>query len=272
MKRKQAAAALVMAIALMSAVCSVAYGVPIANRFVAGAPVQTAAGARAIEKIQKGDRVWARDPGTGKTELKAVLQTFVHKAPAVVTLGFSQSAAGPVVEHITCTPQHPFYVAGRGFVQAGELGIGTQIVTRAGPALFLKTVSRRNEPAGVPVYNFEVEGDHTYFVGSAGEGLWVHNDCPGQVFYRGGPSLSPRPSELKMDGNLVLPRRGPSLNVDPAKVERFGGAYRVDQVADELQVVQRGRDPGHFEIIPRETMPYGEYVGHLESVVLTPNG
>ena len=193
MRRKQATAVLVMAIALMNTLCSVACGSPIANRFVAGTPVQTPAGPRAIEKLRKGDKVCARDPSTGKTELKSVLQTIVHKAPAVVVLGFSQSAAGPVAERITCTPQHPFYVKDKGFVSAGELGIGTQIVTRAGPALFLKTVSRRNEPAGVLVYNFEVEGDHTYFVGAAGDGLWVHNDCPGDFTVPPGNTTHPVP-------------------------------------------------------------------------------
>ena len=37
-------------------------------------------------------------------------------------------------------------------------------------------------PAGITVYNFEVEGDHTYFV-EDGQGrktaLWVHNRCGG---------------------------------------------------------------------------------------------
>ena len=29
----------------------------------------------------------------------------------------------------------------------------------------------------VNVYNFEVAGDHTYFVDQGGEPVWVHNDC-----------------------------------------------------------------------------------------------
>jgi hypothetical protein len=28
-----------------------------------------------------------------------------------------------------------------------------------------------------PVYNFEVEGDHSYFVGLLGQGICVHNNC-----------------------------------------------------------------------------------------------
>jgi hypothetical protein len=34
---------------------------------------------------------------------------------------------------------------------------------------------RHHWAAGVAVYNIEVEGDHTYFVGNNGE--WVHNLC-----------------------------------------------------------------------------------------------
>jgi len=36
---------------------------------------------------------------------------------------------------------------------------------------------RHSDAAGVAVYNLEVEGDHTYFVGNTSGGVWVHNDC-----------------------------------------------------------------------------------------------
>src|SRR5687767_14249939 len=76
-------------------------------------------------------------------------------------------------ERIETTHEHPFYVEGKGFVPVGELGIGTSIVTRAGPAIELVKVERKDAPA--TVYNFEVEEFHTYFVGDLA--LWVHNDC-----------------------------------------------------------------------------------------------
>jgi len=50
------------------------------------------------------------------------------------------------------------------------LGIGTSIVTRAGPSVQLVSVSSGQAQA---VYNFEVADFHTYFVG-LGE-VWVHN-------------------------------------------------------------------------------------------------
>ena len=266
MRRKQATAVLVMAIALMNTLCSVACGSPIANRFVAGTP-ESAAGPRAIEKLRKGDKVWARDPSTGKTELKSVLQTIVHMAPAVVVLGFSQSAAGPVVEQITCTPQHPFYVKDKGFVSAGELGIGTQIVTRAGPALFLKTVSRRNEPAGVLVYNFEVEGDHTYFVGAAGDGLWVHNDCPGDFTVPPGNTTHPVPmtpedaldtaADWLGDGYYETPGRG----AGPSGVYRSVDGQRMFRMTDYDLSGHNGRVAPHVNF--EQFGANGTWVGNL---------
>jgi len=77
-------------------------------------------------------------------------------------------------ETIETTAEHPFYVDGKGFVPAGELGIGTSIVTRAGPSLRLHAADSHRRQS--TVYNLEVEDFHTYFVGKAK--LWVHNlDC-----------------------------------------------------------------------------------------------
>jgi hypothetical protein len=59
----------------------------------------------------------------------------------------------------------------------GSLGIGTLVVTRAGPSVVVHSLVRHHSAAGVAVYNVEVEGDHTYFVGNASGGEWVHNDC-----------------------------------------------------------------------------------------------
>ena len=76
-------------------------------------------------------------------------------------------------ETIETTGEHPFYVAGEGFTPAGRLSIGNAIVTRAGPATRLVKAVWNAAPK--TVYNFTVEGDHTYFVGKNSGGLWVHN-------------------------------------------------------------------------------------------------
>ena len=93
-------------------------------------------------------------------------------------------------ETITCTPEHPLFVQGQGWVEAGSVGIGTSIVTRAGPALQVTDLTWEKNKAeelaagsagssfgGYTVYNLTVDGDHTFFVGAAGGGTWVHNAC-----------------------------------------------------------------------------------------------
>ena len=49
----------------------------------------------------------------------------------------------------------------------------------------VKAFERRILSRKVLVYNFEVEGNHTYFVG---DGVWVHNACkgPGNNLTKGG--------------------------------------------------------------------------------------
>jgi len=151
------------------------------NCFAAGTPVQMADGTtKPIERVREGDLVKSRNPATGVTEAKQVTETFSHVAPQVLTLTLSDPKTGLPVEHLVCTPEHPFYVDGKGFVLAGDLGIGTSLVTRAGPCLTLCSVEWQRDAAGAAggarVYNFTVTGDHTYFVGNTGGGAWVHND------------------------------------------------------------------------------------------------
>ena len=158
--------------------------------FVAGTPVQMTDGTtKPIEQIKIGDYVQSRDPNTGVTTAKQVTQTSAHTADATLTLTFSNGEA------IQTTPTHPFYVLGRGFVQANQLGIGTSIVTRAGPAATL--TARTNHTGSVRVYNFEVADFHTYFVGKSDGGLWVHNS--------GGcvPAIARTIGIVERDGDVV---------------------------------------------------------------------
>ena len=129
-----------------------------------------------IETIQKGQHVVSRDPQTGKTELRPVVQTFEHPATEIVELELANAETGAVVDKLRGTPEHPFFTS-TGIVPMGELAVGTQVHTRAGPMLTVKSSKREAHPEGIPVYNFEVEGDHTYFVGQANGGTWVHNSC-----------------------------------------------------------------------------------------------
>lgn len=74
---------------------------------------------------------------------------------------------------VTATPEHPFAVAGRGWIPAGSLVAGDRLLSLRGePAVLLQTsrVAR-----AVAVYNLTVERGHAYFVGD--DALLVHNAC-----------------------------------------------------------------------------------------------
>jgi RHS repeat-associated protein len=88
------------------------------------------------------------------------------------------------------------------------------------------------------------------------------------VVYRGGNSLRPNRGEVKFDKQtgMVLPQRGVSTNTDPAKVVKYGGAYRIQSLPKGLQFRQVGSDPGHYEIIPSEAMPWERYDELLDQI------
>lgn len=143
-----------------------------------------------IQNVEPGSLVATRDPQTGKTEFGRVVQTIQRQADALVTVRLADSKTGQAASALTCTPEHPFYVQGQGWVEAGSLAIGNSIVTRAGPPLVVQGVDWQRAKTGTKpytVYNLTVEGDHTFFVGSASGGTWVHN-------VRGGCGLKVDPS------------------------------------------------------------------------------
>jgi hypothetical protein len=89
--------------------------------------------------------------------------------------------------------------------------------------------------------------------------------------FRGGSDLTPRLGiDVIVDpaSGMLRTDRGISLFDDPARVERFGGAYEVASIPDALKVQQRGRDSGHYELMPAVPMTFEEYVALLGQVVL----
>ena len=76
-------------------------------------------------------------------------------------------------EEIVTTVDHPFYVNSRGFVKAGELAIGYELLDVNGNVLLVEkfNVELTDEPT--TVYNFQVDEFHTYHV--SGFGVLVHN-------------------------------------------------------------------------------------------------
>jgi hypothetical protein len=111
-------------------------------------------------------------------EYKQVTQLFRHTVTELDDVVIQ--AADGSLETIQCTPEHPFYVDGQGWTDAGDLVAGEHLVEPDGTEVTVVSSTMEAHPEGVTVYNFEVDGDHTYFVsadGQAVESVWVHNSC-----------------------------------------------------------------------------------------------
>ena len=134
--------------------------------FVAGTLVLTACGLVAIENIKAGDKVISTDPDTGVTEEKTVLEAFRRTVTELVHL----TIGGEV---ITTTHEHPFYVAGKGFVNAGKLRTKDILLDSKQNKLTIDDISFETSEVPTTVYNFKVSEFHTYCVGHIN--VLVHN-------------------------------------------------------------------------------------------------
>jgi len=158
--------------------------------FEAQTEIWTARGLVPIGEIRDGDLVIATDETTGHTMLRPVTRTFTRLGAPIVAVTLLVGASGQdgAAEAFNTTEEHPFYVEGRGWVPAQSLKSGDVVRTMASgvgqasaepgaalpaswPIAEVGTVEFTNRLA--TVYNFEVEGVHTYRVGAGG--VLVHN-------------------------------------------------------------------------------------------------
>ncbi|MFT8781444.1 hemagglutinin repeat-containing protein [Acetobacter orientalis] len=142
--------------------------------FVAGTPVLTPAGYRQIEALRVGDKVISRDEVSGLTVVEPILQRFHHHNQRILSVLVAKQNKQEV---LGATSGHPFYVIGRGWVEAGRLHHGDEIWNATGGALQVLAVAVR--PKVSDTYNFEVKKTHSYFVGRLR--AWVHNACAQDV-------------------------------------------------------------------------------------------
>ncbi|MDM9580199.1 polymorphic toxin-type HINT domain-containing protein [Nostoc sp. GT001] len=140
-------------------------GTQIRNCFVAGTEILTTEGIKNIEDIKVGDWVIADDPTTpGEIEARQVTDTFVRETTALVDLYVDG-------EVISTTGEHPFWTPDKGWVEAKDLQVGSLLQTEDGRVIDVDRVEKRE--GQFEVYNFKVDGFHSYFV--SGLGVLVHN-------------------------------------------------------------------------------------------------
>ncbi|OPX42854.1 hypothetical protein CLHUN_31780 [Ruminiclostridium hungatei] len=95
-----------------------------------------------------------------------MLETYIRETTELVHLTINGGL-------IKTTFEHPFYVKDAGFVNAGELEAGNEVLDSSGNVLLVENrkVEITDEPT--KVYNFQVDDFHTYHVGD--NGVLVHN-------------------------------------------------------------------------------------------------
>ena len=135
--------------------------------FTADTPVYTDIGMVCIEDVAVGDMVWSRNYDTGEVELKEVLIVWVKQTDELVHVTTEDG------EIIDTTSNHPFYVDGKGWVAAGDLEVGDELLAADGEHSEVTDVEFEKLDEPVTVYNLVVDDDHTYYVGKSG--VLVHN-------------------------------------------------------------------------------------------------
>ena len=140
--------------------------------FAAGTEVKTDQGLLAIELLEVGDLVWARDDESGEEGWKPVEAIFVNKKEL---LELTVSSTDDDREVFLVTSEHPLWVideTDEGWKNAADLEAGDRLWSLSG-AVVIESVTW----TGIQdtVYNVEVDAYHTYFVGDGG--LWAHNSC-----------------------------------------------------------------------------------------------
>jgi hypothetical protein len=123
-----------------------------------------------IEKIRIGDEVRTRNIHSGKLEYKKVTALTAPHLDQLLEIKIAGEK-----EALRPTPSHPFWTR-RGnsqatWIKAREMHVGDQVLTLG--QHWVKVNAIKTLEGQQTVYNFEVGGDHDYFVGKVGE--LVHN-------------------------------------------------------------------------------------------------
>ena len=117
-----------------------------------------------IETIKLGDQVWAYNEKVSKAELAKIESTISRYAQKLVEIQIAN-------EIIQTTPEHPFWVEGRGWVEAKDLKAKYELKTQSNTKVKITQVTYTQK--STPVYNFSVAQLHNYYVGK--NKILVHN-------------------------------------------------------------------------------------------------
>ena len=139
--------------------------------------IKTPTGFTKIKDIQLGDEVYSFDEDLGEVCIRKVTHLFVEEVEEILEIHTQN-------EIIRTTRNHPFFVNGA-FKDAEQIAIGEHLFTHQ--EKYVEVITLNYLPKTEKVYNFEVEENHCYFVGT--EGILVLNACYHTTFFKAFPWL-----------------------------------------------------------------------------------
>lgn len=181
----------------------------------------------------------ADDPTTpGDIEAHQILQTFVHDVSSVVDV----YADG---EKITTTDDHPFWVKDKGWVKAKDLQASDKLQNDKEEVVTVDRIEHKD--GAFKVYNFEVQGFHTYFVSNLD--VLVHNTCGGGKFLNP-EDFSQLPDIGTIDPNTIR------FSQDSIK-GRFKAPYENSTFSETAKLIKEGSlDLGEIRIVEKDGKIY----------------
>jgi hypothetical protein len=213
------------------------------NCFTEGTVINSINGLVAIENVNVGDYVLSSNLETNETNYKKVTKLFKNETNEWIHLSVNG-------EDITCTPNHPIYVENKGWIRAKNLNVGDFLVSMKYDNIVIDDI--RVEKLLIPevTYNFEVEDNHTYYVGE--QSVLVHNKCT-RIDYSistGRTTPNNLSEKLAMDEIKSNPQLGSEINLklndprlsdDCVKIVKYyqtsEGSFEIHYVWDKLNNV-----------------------------------
>jgi hypothetical protein len=136
--------------------------------FAAGTQVWALSGPHAIESLRTGDRVLTQDVDTGALTIRPVLAIRrVARQQPIKTIAVGNDS-------ITATGLERLWLAGKGWVMAGDLKPGDLIRAIGG----VRSITKIEDGAARPVYHIQVGDGRGIVVGQVG--VLAHDEQLGQ--------------------------------------------------------------------------------------------
>jgi Pretoxin HINT domain len=210
--------------------------------------------------------VLSRPELDGEAGWRRVVETFNFEAKEIWEIALATTSG--VKEVLRATGNHPFWAEGVGWTGAEYLERGQTLRLSDGSAASVVYVE--NTRATAPVFNFEVDGWHTYHVGELG--VWVHNaDCFGDILIADGidapvdmfrahghhilfkKGIGPRQQALVNEGQAILrhvginPIRGVENLTWASNVKGIHTGQHLRSVVDDLRGL--GANPLYDDVV-----------------------